>query len=449
MLSRAVEAFRIGWRAGANALRTRPRRSSADAGGRHLLIVSWHFPPESATGAQLPAFLARQALRTGWRITAVCGPVPPHPSEQGLSALAMLPPGVRLVRARGWQDDLGHFHPQFFHRFSPRVDGGFAESESLAAAAFESLDRDPPSHVFATGPVFGNFLVGRRLARHFDVPLCLQYRDEWTVMRPSFVGASSRDQERERACLVDADLVTFVTEGKSALYHEAFPMLRSKRTLVIPNGWDPEVTGLAAHGSTHLAHLRDRLVIAFTGRATAEIPLAPFLKVLGAVLDGSAAWRERLTLFIAGNQSAETTATLDQFAARHPGVLERRPGLPQTTAIEIMREASILLLLNNTRHEGVVPLKTFDYMASGTPILAFGLTGAGRDILAATEAGVAVPEADSDALTAGLEQLSGRPRNDWNGPRRTSWCRANDRSVLFGRLLDTIGQLHPHTGRAP
>jgi len=107
--------------------------------------------------------------------------------REGEAALHLLPSKINLLRAPGSVDEAGRYHPNFPYRLSPQIDGGFAQCVGLAYVACRSLSMEPPTHVFASGPVFGNFLVGRHLATHFHVPLCLQYRDEWTVMKPSFV----------------------------------------------------------------------------------------------------------------------------------------------------------------------------------------------------------------------------------------------------------------------
>lgn len=436
-MSRITEALQVAGRVVRAAAPRRRRAADGPSAVRHLAVVSWHFPPEWFTGAQLPAFLARQAVREGWRVTVLCGPERTDAGAPGREAARLLPPEVRLVRAQGGYDASGDFHPQFPHRLSPRVDGGFSEMVSMADAGLRALSLDPPSHVFATGPVFGNFEVARRLAGHFGVPLSLQYRDEWTVMRPSFVDVAPGHVEREASCLRRAALVTFVTEGKAALYRAAFPFLAASRIAVVPNGWDPDVVALAADGSGHLAHLRGRDVLLFTGRATDEIPIGPLLDLLEVRLGDDAGLRARLTLVVAGTQTPETASHLARLASRFPGTVETHPAVSQVAAIEMMREAGAVLLLNNTRHAGVVPLKTFDYMVSGAPILAFGETGEAGTIVSGTGAGVVVPDGDATALARALGALL-RDRGRWRTPARADWCRVHDRAILTRRLLEAI-----------
>jgi hypothetical protein len=438
MLSRLIEAVQVCKRALEIILT--PARRSKEPKHRHLLIVSFDFPPGTVTGGQLPAFLARHAVRSGWRVTVLCGPTPHAPSSRGQTALRLLPEAVRVIRATGHADAAG-FHPLLPYKVSPEIDGGFSQGVAMTHAGLRALRHDPPSHVLATGPTFNNFLSGRRLALKFGARLALQYRDEWTVMQPTFVTCSERSPDDEQRCLASADLVTFVTEGKAEIYRKAFPLLEQKRILVASNGWDPDILKEAKDGTSHLAHLSGKLVIAFTGRVTEEIPIQPFLLLLADVLDADPELSTTVVLSITGDQTNTTRAQLQAFRARHPAALDERPGVSQTTATEILREASVLLLLNNTRYAGVVPLKTFDYMVAGTPILAFGDTGEAGRIVSGTGAGVTVSTTEATGLRESLHRFLRVPREDWTTGARREWIRLNNRETVSDRLLHALATL--------
>lgn len=436
-MRRLTDALEICWRSLRIALA--PERRSRGPDNRHLLIVSYDFPPGTVTGGQLPAFLARHASRSGWRVTVLCGPLLDSPTPRGVAALKLVPDTVRVLRAPGRLEPDG-FHPQLPYKLSPRIDGGFGQGVSMAYAGL-ALAADPPSHILATGPTFNNFLVGRRLALLFGARLALQYRDEWTVMQPSFVLSSDRALDDEQRCLESADLVTFVTQGKADIYREAFPVLHGKQVLVASNGWDPDIMRDAKDGTTHLARHAGKLVIVFTGRVTEEIPIQPFLLQLAAVLDRDPALRDSLVLSITGDQTAETSEQLQAFRARHPQAIDAQAGVSQQIATEILREASALLLLNNTRYAGVVPLKTFDYMIAGTPILAFGLVGDAGRIVERTGAGIMVPDLDADALQAALHRLRDTPKSAWSTPGRAEWMDRNNRGKVCDEILGALAEL--------
>jgi glycosyltransferase involved in cell wall biosynthesis len=415
----------------------------APTGARHLLIVSHDFPPSAITATQLPTYLARHAAARGWRVTVACSALPHRSIQPGQEALAALDSSIRLVRAAGRYDAAGEYYPRFPYRWSGHLDGGHAQQVGMSYAVIRALRRDPPTHVFATGPSFNNFVAGKDLARRFRVPLVLQYRDEWTVMKPHYVDSDAHTRATEAGCLKAAALVTFVTQGKLDAYRAAFPELDLARALVMRNGWDPDLPGQVDPGSTHLAALRGRLVLSFTGRVTPENPLQPLLAQLTAVLERDAELRQRLVLCMVGDQRGDTLDALRAFEDRFPGATHLHPPVTQVAALEIARESTMLLLLNNTRYPGVVPLKTFDYMISERPILAFGGMGEAGNIVEEVGAGLRVDGSDPAALQRALVLLADSPRERWNTPARQRWVEANNRATLNDGLLEAMIRLTP------
>jgi glycosyltransferase involved in cell wall biosynthesis len=321
----------------------------------------------------------------------------------------------------------------------PDIDGGYLNAVALADKAFKALRHDPPSVIVASGPRFANFLAARWLARAFAAHLVLHYRDEWTVNTPAFVQNTPRDREEEALCLEQADLASFVSEGKRDVYCAAFPHLDPAKFMVVPNGWEPYFHE-KAQNTRHLP--ADAFTVTYTGRWHAS--LAPLLGGFTAALARWPNTAPRLLLVVVGNQLPENERLLAAFRARHPNNILVREATTPTTAIEIQRDSAALLLINDHLYCGVVPLKTFDYLCSGRPILVFGRSGGAAEIVRSLGAGLSVsadePQAFGDALIALLYQPAA-----WDTPERRAWCARHSRAVLFGPLFAAIAAL----GRAP
>ena len=65
--------------------------------GRHVLVVSWWFPPLSGGGVHRPHQFVRHLVRTGHRVTVLTG-VPPRGERLDEALEAKVPAGVRVVR---------------------------------------------------------------------------------------------------------------------------------------------------------------------------------------------------------------------------------------------------------------------------------------------------------------------------------------------------------------
>ena len=320
----------------------------------------------------------------------------------------------------------------------PAIDGGFLNAVALAGCALSKLALDPPSVVFATGPRFANFVAGRWLADAFRARLVLQYRDEWTVNTPTFVQTGADDRSEEVKCLARADLVSFVSDGKRRLYQEAFA-LDGAKLIAVPNGWEPYFHQRARFDTGHLRAAGNHFTLTYTGRWHAS---------LASVLDAaSAALRKRpqrsapLRLVIMGNQTAENTARMAQFAEHCPRVLMALPAAGPAAAIEAQRESSALLLINDHIYDGIVPLKTFDYLCSRRPILVFGRTGGAAKIVTELGAGLAVDAGDCDGFAHALDTLMKTDPAIWDTPQRRAWAARHNRAMLALSMLDAIEAL--------
>src|SRR5262249_50480221 len=153
--------------------------------------------------------------------------------------------------------------------------------------------------------------------------LILQYRDEWTVNTPSFVQLGSGDRAEEARCLARADLVTFVSDGKKALYRKAFPDVDPAKLMTLPNGWEPFFHQLARPGTHHLEDAGDGFTLTSTGRWHASI--APLLEAIEQTLKREPALGRRLRVVFVGDQTPDNRVLLDRFAQALPGILRVLP----------------------------------------------------------------------------------------------------------------------------
>ena len=91
-------------------------------------------------------------------------------------------------------------------------------------------------------------------------------------------------------------------------------------------------------------------------------------------------------------------------------VVEVMDPVPYAEAIRIMRQSHLLLVIAPQRHELVVGAKVFDYLGSGSKILALAAEGATRDLMEETQSGMCFSPSDIAGLRGYLGELM-RDRN--------------------------------------
>lgn len=403
---------------------------------RNMMIITWAFPPMATVGVHVVSSFAGEASRAGWKVTVVCGPIPKRPSSAGFELLASIPAAVKICRVSSLL--MNEYGSRLYPLAGtvPQIDGGYLTALALLDRAMSCIGDEAPSVVIATGPRFSNFLAAHWIADKFKSTLAIHYRDEWTVRTPDFVKAGKQDCLYEIACLERADLVFFSSDSKLASYRQAYPKLNPEKLAVMMNGWDPYFhrRPLTATGDEATGHRRFTLV--YLGRW--HRPLSTFLRTFDKLLSNRPEWTNLLQLVFVGEQNMENVQALNKLQDTHPGSVNVLPHVGLAQAIAMMRVSSVLLLINEHDYDGVIPQKTYDYLATDRPILVYGETGGAARIVREADAGIVVKAGDALALLAAVEKLMVAPPASWLTESRSAWVQRTNRTTLLREAFSRI-----------
>lgn len=408
------------------------RKSRVRAGqDTHLALLAWALPPNSNAGVHRPLSFLRYGALLGWRIDSFQGEVPANQSQHGGELLARVPSSVRrhLVPRDAREPS---------YRFSPRIDGGFKNALAFAQRAVTELAGDPPNVVLASGPPFFVFVAGLFVARHFDVPLVLDYRDEWSECPFDFVANGGHDAWWERRCLAAASAVLFTTESHRQHQLALFPELKASRAHLIPNGWEPDDFAQEADASPEPRGATDSFTLAHVGNLAGHTPPQGFLSGLAQLLRQSSVWQSRLRVQFIGRRSAMADAAIQAFD--HPQALEITDHVSKRQANRRMQVSDALLLITTQDLARYLPGKLFDYVAAGRPVLMVGEAGESSRLLEKLGVGVLSPAGDGVALGEALARLE---QIDMNAQRPLvqEWLEQHRREALATRTFDILASL--------
>ena len=387
-----------------------------------LLVVTYYFPPSGGAGVQRPLKWVKYLPAAG--ITPVVLTVRegayPH-LDRGMAA--DVPAGVEVVRTAA-PDPFGAYarltgrsrdeavasrtghvgdSPALAERvarwvranvFVPDARVGWVPFAIRAARQVHAAH--PVDAVLTTGPPHSAHLVGRALKRRLGLPWVADFRDPWTEIHYlDALGRSARTQRRDAALeasvLREADAVVTVSDPLRDSLRALAP---GARVETIRNGFDPN------DFATPAPPVRaDRFEVAYVGTLYA-VPQA-LLEALAAVH----ADEPRVHLRVVGSVP-------DGFAeaVRAHGLAEAvtvEPPVSHEVAIAIMREAALLVLTIEawSYARAVVPGKTYEYLASGRPVVGLGPPdGEAAAILRAAGAGEMYAPHDAAGVEAWLRR---------------------------------------------
>lgn len=395
---------------------------------RRLLFHSYHFPPIGGSGAQRPLRMARFLHELGYEPLVVTGggATADRWAPEDETLLAEIPGGLEIERLPGagepegssrWR---GRAERWLFVR--PRwsrwwIDG----STELAARTGGDVDL-----IYVWMQPYDSAFAGAELSRRLGKPWVADLGDPWALdemmVYPSALHRR-RDLARMGAQLRTAAAIVMSTPEAVTRLLAAFPDLRGRPVVAIPNGY-------AAEDFEGARPTRDdgTFRIVHTGYLHTELGLQlrrslPVRRLLrGSVPGLDILTRSHVNLVEAVNRLlARDPSLLDTLRLHLAGILtddDRRVAdtcpvaelhgyVTHGESIELMRSADLLFLPMQSLPPGVratiVPGKTYEYLASGTPILGAVPDGDARDILVEAGNAIVVRPDDVDGIIAALE----------------------------------------------
>jgi glycosyltransferase involved in cell wall biosynthesis len=346
--------------------RRHERTSGSDARNpRRVLMLCYYFPPISAAGTHRTVGFVRWLRRFGWSpvvLTVDKSRIPWEPCTE------QVPPDVEVVRSFEWDlqkvlvvltgllnriRDLFRLprRPSPFYRWclpDPQIAWLSTFRGALLARHCDC--------VYVSCSPFSSALSGCLIKIATRTPLVLDFRDAWAPNpHASRHPVRTRVLSRlEKWVVGTCDTLILNTPGAERLYRQKYPAHAHKMTC-IPNGFDelnlpseqpPGDRFVIMHvGDFYRSRKPDRLL---DGLLAIGNPRIEFVQV-GPVFDSYERYKDRLPIRI----------------------IDR---VPHAEAMALMRSASMLYLCQGweagVRSDVAVASKTYEYLATGIPVLA-------------------------------------------------------------------------------
>jgi glycosyltransferase involved in cell wall biosynthesis len=284
-------------------------------------------------------------------------------------------------------------------------------------------------------------------------------RDPWAldeVLVYPTLAHRRREATRMRRTLASASAIVMNTPAATDAVLGAFPELRAKPIVTIPNGYDaedffasapPRPTGkfrIVHSGFAHTAQIA-RTPSRLLGGAVRGFDVltrshATLLQAVERLLERRPDLRRTIEVHLAGYTYAEERDRLTADYVHLHGYL------PHHETVSLLRSADLLFLpmhdLPPGRRALTVPGKTYEYVASGRPILAAVPDGDAADLLARCGTATICRPSDVDAIEGALvgaieRRLVGGPEPQLDPAVIAPF----ERRVLARRLAEVFDQV--------
>lgn len=402
-----------------------------------ILIVSYHFPPDSRVGAVRPAKFAKYLARFGWKpyVLTIGTKYIQVPEPQRAEELQSVPiirtavwptlievllrlrrrlarrqptgPSAKTVESRPptrpWTlvRRLLHFSSEFPDNevgwVIPAVWRGFwlVRRERISMVM---VSAPPRSSVFI-GMIL-SWLTGARLITdlrdpwmHHD-PLVLEERHEASVVRLK-EWLERRLMERSHDVITTADRYT-------GFLREHYPSIAGRKFHTITNGYDAEDferLGPVTPDTT--------FTLSYLGTFYWSRTPRPLLAALSELIANAVLPRWLLRVNFIGTVTVAEGETVEDLVRDYglEDCVAIQGVVPYQRALVEMKKSAVLVLLAPEAQNYGIPAKTFEYIGMGKPILCLGDKGATSDLIRQSGTGLVVDPQNIKAIAAAIETL--------------------------------------------
>jgi glycosyltransferase involved in cell wall biosynthesis len=370
----------------------------------NILLVAYYFPPINCAGSLRPVQMAKWLGRCGHTVSVL---------THGYGKMTDIEPGVIRVKDpafvrvhrgrkfvhwlfwRAWAE-LQNYCGRYASIFSPWRRAVLRRAEVIRRVC-------RPDLILVTYPPLEVLEIGLELSRRFGIPLVSDFRDG--LLFRSIEEKRMKDHrcirekymETEKAVVAASELIVAVTPVLREYFLDTYP---GSRCGTVFNGYDEDEwhdlpgSTLAA-GYFHIVH---------TGRfalSDSAVDIRPFLAALRQANCNSR--QIPVQLHLLGEYSRLERSWLRDLINKGTIVLLPLMGRRETLAFQ--KGADLLLLITRPGVRSGIPLKLFEYIFSGKPILALTDDLGVRHVVEECGAGWCVSPLDTPAIAALLERI--------------------------------------------
>lgn len=409
----------------------------------HLIVMAYYFPPDGGAGTQRALKFCKYLSHLGWDVSVIARAggggkwAPPDPSLG-----AELPPNVSVHR----------------------VDELSINSWCRAAhdAALEAIARSRPDALLLTMSPFQLAPYGVQLKQATGVPVVMDLRDPWT-----FDGWPAyqtwwhwiRDRALMKASLRESSGIIVNTPEA----HDCFAHVLRRRLppiTVITNGYDAEDFSepersptsseftLVLTGST-FAHVlypprgllpSIKRLLRYRPEPIRPTGRTPFYLLRALCLLQHSAGRQPVRIVICGASDDSLYRLVSESGVADQVVITGY--LPHAESVRWLRQADALFLPLHDLPPGVrsriVPGKTYEYLASGRPILACLPPGDAHDLVSRSGVGFIASPCDANAIASTLNRMLELWRSGSLPSGPAEWVKDYERLALTARLSEFL-----------
>ncbi len=405
-----------------------------------VLVLAYHYPPNSGSGTFRSLYFFNRIARSGDQVCVVTAREEDLPGGPGVDAglCESIEPGIEVLRARvrrplDWllgvrerlrggpplgasaggappavHDSLATGGKSRFQAFKDLLTDALSFPDhhiGWLPAAYRCAAREirsaAPDCIYSSGGPWTSHLIAILLKKRYGIPVVLDFRDPWAV-NPDLAQRSALFRKLsyplEAFCIRNADHVVLNTSPLREDFVARFPRESPGKFTMLTNGFEDQPVSEAAPDR------KPPFTLVHAGEIYLSRNPAQFLRAVQILIQEGTIPAAQLRVQLVGGCSRNPEVDALLASDELKSAITLVPRVPHRKALEYQLGAHVLLLFQ-MGFPLQIPRKLFEYMSLSRPVLAITeRTGATASLVRDSGVGV-VAEPVADSIASALRAL--------------------------------------------
>ena len=340
-----------------------------DSKNKHIILVSYYWPPAGGSGVQRWWFFANQLAKRGWKIDVITVQDPVG-SPIDDSFQSQTHPNIHVFPLSIWEPG-----KRLYHSAKPKAKGGmvyhiirwiranffFPDARQFFIKPAirlikKRLAEQPTNWLITTGPPHSMHLVGYAFRKTDDLQWLADFRDPWSQFfvnheLPMMSFVRNRHKRMEEQVVSAADCVLTTSPSLTAIYRQY-----NQSAVTIFNGYEKVLE----------ASFSKQFTITYAGALQSNQDISTVFSVLKTLSSSDQLFAKQFRFRLYGtfdniNLPKELNNQVDLYGYQTKDEIDR-----------VLPKSHVLLLLGNDQPDSqlVIHGKLYAYMAARRPVLA-------------------------------------------------------------------------------
>ncbi len=230
--------------------------------------------------------------------------------------------------------------------------------------------------VSSYSPQSSHIIASRLKKEHPKIPWIADFRDLWADNHTvkNNLAISHLIQWKEQKTVASANSLITVSDPLSKILKAKY---KNKLTITIENGFDPDEHNHWNKNIKPQRYQKEKIIINYTGIIyEGKRDPTPLFNVINKLIDKKKIKNNEISINFYGQNETQLIKIIQKNNSNKHKVIHINGQISRKESLRIQKESSILLLLewNDKSANGVLTGKLFEYLVSGRPILAVGIS---------------------------------------------------------------------------